>query len=539
MIDNQFIIFSGAYCSPEMCAEFGKIPPSFLPVSNGRLFEMQIQFAKKYSSNIILTVPSSYSINSYDLEILDKNNVRVVFVPDSLILLQAVYFTLELLNNNLSTYILFGDTYIEYEQIIDFDSIAYDESYEYYNWSEVIVNNDKSVKLNRKLEGSSSARNVACGLYALKDLSLFRKLMPTVKTFDQLVEVYSTYNNLSLFKPMSWLDFGHLNTYYKSKKDLLVTRSFNNIECDGYVLTKSSSNVNKLKAEANWYLNLPPTLKCFSPQLVSEENSLKGNKYNYSIEYLYLSNLAELYLFAELPSFFWEQVFESCSKFLQLAKDYYDNNLSLERLSPHEWYDQVIFEKTNQRLLQFAAESQFDINRAVRVNTENFPSLQSLTDRLLSLVRKSDDGDMSFVHGDFFFGNILFDNTAKRIKLIDPRGMLNSEKNSVYGDIRYELAKLTHSVIGRYDEIIADRGNFIINNNYDFMLTFSDGVLHQGIVDSFIDRNFLGYKVNSQENYAMTCLLFISLLPLHNEDRERQMKFVANIYRIYSTYIKD
>ena len=537
MTDSQFIIFSGAYCTSEMCAEFGKIPPSFLPVSNGRLFEMQIQFAKKYSSNIILTVPSSYSINSYDLEILDKNNIRVVFVPDSLILLQAVYFTLELLNNNLSTYILFGDTYIEYEKIINFDSVAYDESYEYYNWSEVIVNDDKSIKLNRKLEGSSSARNVACGLYALKDLSLFRKLMPSVETFDQLIEAYSTYNNLSLFKPITWLDFGHLNTYYKSKKDLLVTRSFNNIECDGYVLTKSSSDTKKLKAEANWYLNLPTILKCFCPQLVTEQESL--DSYSYSVEYLYLSNLAELYLFAELPSFFWEQVFESCSTFLQLAKHSYDHSLSTKQILPDEWYNQVVYEKTKQRLMRFSTESQFDISKEIRVNGELFPSLQYLTYHLLSLIRKSNDTDMSFIHGDFFFGNILFDNTAKRIKLIDPRGMINSEEKTVYGDIRYEVAKLTHSVIGRYDEIISGRGNLISNDNYDFILTFSDSVLHKNIIDSFVSKSFLGYKVDSKENYAITCLLFISMLPLHKEDRERQMKFIANVYRIYSKYIKD
>ncbi|MEG9302586.1 hypothetical protein [Psychrobacter celer] len=537
MTDSQFIIFSGAYCTSEMCAEFGKIPPSFLPISNGRLFEMQMQFAKKYSSNIVLTVPSSYSINNYDLEILEKNKIRVVFVPDSLTLLQAVYFALELLNNELSTYILFGDTYIEYEKIIDFDSIVYDESCEYYNWSEVFVEKDKSLKLKRQLGGSNTSKKVVCGLYAIKDIGLLRKIIPSVNTFDELIERYSTFHQMSLFKPISWLDFGHLNTYYKSKKDLLVTRSFNNIECDGYVLTKSSNDTNKLKAEANWYSNLPTILKCFCPQLVAEQESLDG--YSYSVEYLYLSNLAELYLFAELPSSFWEQVFESCSTFLQLAKYSYNESLSTKQILPDEWYNQVIFEKTKQRLIKFSTESQFDISKEVRVNGELFPSLQNLTYDLLSLIRKSNDSDMSFIHGDFFFGNILFDNTAKRIKLIDPRGMINSEEKTVYGDIRYEVAKLTHSVIGRYNEIISGRGNFISNDNYDFILTFSDSALHESIVDSFINRSFLGYEVDSKENYAITCLLFISMLPLHKEDRERQLKFIANVYRIYSKYIKN
>lgn len=537
MTDNQFVIFSGAYCSHEMCAEFGKIPPSFLPVSNGRLFEMQVHFAKKYSSNIILTVPSSFNISSHDLEILENDNIRVVFVPDTLTLLQAVYFTLELLNNGFSTYILFGDTYIEYDKIINFDSIAYDKSYEYYNWSEVVVKDNKSLELRRQFENSNITKDVVCGLYAIKDLYLFRKLIPKIKTFDELIEEYSKIKEMTLFKPTVWLDFGHLNTYYKSKKDLLVTRSFNNIECDGHVITKSSTNINKLKAEANWYLNLPNNLKCFCPQLISEEESL--GQYSYSVEYLYLSNLAELYLFAKLPYFFWEQVFESCSKFLNIAKNYYDSSLTSEKVSPDEWYEQIVLQKTNQRLEQFATETQFDITRNVKFNNEVFLSLQDLTHHLLSLVRKSESKDMSFVHGDFFFGNILFDNTAKRIKLIDPRGMINHEKFSVYGDIRYEIAKLTHSVVGKYDEIIADRGSFIIKNDYDFVMNFYDESLTQSIVDSFISKDFLGYKIDSKENYALTCLLFISMLPLHNEDEQRQKKFIANVYRLYSNFIKE
>lgn len=539
MTDNQFVIFSGAYCSHEMCAEFGKIPPSFLPVSNGRLFEMQVNFAKKHSSNVVLTVPSSFNISSHDLEILENDNIRVVFVPDSLSLLQAVYFTLELLNNSFSTYILFGDTYIEYDKIIDFDSIAYDKSYEYYNWSEIIVKDDSSLELRRQFESSNFAKDVVCGLYAIKDLYLFRKLIPTIKTFDELIEKYSTMREVTLFKPTVWLDFGHLNTYYKSKKDLLVTRSFNNIECDGYVITKSSTNISKLKAEANWYLNLPNDLKCFCPQLISEEESLGDQKYSYSVEYLYLSNLAELYLFAKLPGFFWEQVFESCSNFLNIAKKNYDYSLMLGSMSPDEWYEKIIHQKTKQRLEQFAKETQYDITRNIKFNGDSFLSLKDLTNHLLSLVRKTEDKDMSFVHGDFFFGNILFDNTAKRIKLIDPRGMIDHEKFSVYGDIRYEIAKLTHSVVGKYDEIIADRGSFTINSNYDFVMNFHDEGLTQNIVDSFVNKDFLGYNVDSKENYALTCLLFISMLPLHNEDEKRQKKFIANVYRLYSKFIKE
>ena len=233
-------------------------------------------------------------------------------------------------------------------------------------------------------------------------------------------------------------------------------------------------------------------------------------------------------------------MFESCSKFLNIAKKNYDYSLTLGSVSPDEWFEQIINQKTKQRLEQFAKETHYDITRNIKFNGDSFLSLKDLTYHLLSLVRKTEDKDMSFVHGDFFFGNILFDNTAKRIKLIDPRGMIDHEKFSVYGDIRYEIAKLTHSVVGKYDEIIADRGSFKTNDNYDFVMNFRDEKgLTQNIVDSFINKDFLGYNVDSKENYALTCLLFISMLPLHNEDEQRQKKFIANVYRLYSKFIKE
>ena len=43
------------------------------------------------------------------------------------------------------------------------------------------------------------------------------------------------------------------------------------------------------------------------------------------------------------------------------------------------------------------------------------------------------------------------------IKIIDPRGHDHNGKNTIYGDLRYDLSKLTHSLIGPYDFIIAGR----------------------------------------------------------------------------------
>ena len=60
----------------------------------------------------------------------------------------------------------------------------------------------------------------------------------------------------------------------------------------------------------------------------------------------------------------------------------------------------------------------------------------------------------SIIHGDLCFANIMVDSNFSFIKVIDPRGKFGTY--DIYGDFRYELAKLFHSVDGKYDFIIKD-----------------------------------------------------------------------------------
>ena len=62
--------------------------------------------------------------------------------------------------------------------------------------------------------------------------------------------------------------------------------------------------------------------------------------------------------------------------------------------------------------------------------------------------------EFSIIHGDLCFANIMVDENYSFIKVIDPRGKFGNF--DVYGDFRYELAKLFHSVDGKYDFIIKD-----------------------------------------------------------------------------------
>lgn len=68
----MILITSAAYVGPEFQAEFGKLPPAFLPVGNKRLFRLQTQAIKTAfpGESIWLTIPESYSLSTQDAHTL-------------------------------------------------------------------------------------------------------------------------------------------------------------------------------------------------------------------------------------------------------------------------------------------------------------------------------------------------------------------------------------------------------------------------------------------------------------------------------------
>ena len=69
----------------------------------------------------------------------------------------------------------------------------------------------------------------------------------------------------------------------------------------------------------------------------------------------------------------------------------------------------------------------------------------------------------SVIHGDCCFSNILYGPDANIIRFIDPRGSFG--KKGIYGDIRYDVAKLYHSVDGTYEAFIRDKFGVTQNKN--------------------------------------------------------------------------
>ena len=139
-------------------------------------------------------------------------------------------------------------------------------------------------------------------------------------------------------------------------------------------------------------------------------------------------------------------------------------------------------------------------------------------------------------NGDLCFANIMVDENYSFIKVIDPRGKFGDF--DVYGDFRYELAKLFHSVDGKYDFIIKDL--FKINYkseeneiNYSIINRVRTFDLYQTFLDVF--KEAIGNNLKKIE--LIEALLFLTMIPLHNESFEHQLVMLGTGLEILNRVI--
>ena len=159
------------------------------------------------------------------------------------------------------------------------------------------------------------------------------------------------------------------------------------------------------------------------------------------------------------------------------------------------------------------------------VNGKKYKSLNEIMSLLEVVIKKEllDVRKFCIIHGDMCFANILIDEKLNFIKLIDPRGKFG--EFDIYGDQRYEIAKLFHSVDGKYDYIIKDL----------FEVEKQDNTINYKIFDKFDFSLFELMKEelqdligNQQRNIEIIeSLLFLSMIPLHGENIKHQYAMLA------------
>lgn len=519
----MILITSAQYVDEEFVSEFGKIPPSFLPVGNKRLYEHQAELFSGLQETVYISLPEDYDIPHQDQVRLDALSLTPIFIPTKKSLGESVaYALITTLGDYEEVHLLHGDTLFDALPKEGGDLFAIGNSSENYNWATFSL--DPSGRTQFKpVQDNSSSLDIISGYFTFNHpLALLKSLSNCNGDFLAALNQYSIEFKLTPWLAKTWLDFGHMNTYHRSKSTVTTQRAFNEMKISPRIVSKSSANKFKMSSESCWFESIPPELKIYTPHYLKHTSN--GEQSGYDIEYLYLPVLNELFVFGDLPFRTWKTILRACEEFMLVAASHKPevepNTSSL--------YD----EKLWQRLSSYCQDQQLDITKPWIMNGKIMPSLEEISKECLARINQS-KSKVSVVHGDFCFSNILYDFRLQAIRCIDPRGHVEDEI-TMYGDARYDLAKLCHSIIGGYDHIIAGNFSLVANSEYDINFDlFSDSVAEK-IEEYLLEKGFAGFDLIQDGIYAIMITLFLSMLPLHNDKPQRQKAFLANALRLYA-----
>ena len=507
----MILITSAAYVTPALASEFGKLPPCMLPVQNRRLYEHQIAIAPK-GERVVMSLPQSYTLTAYDQKRLAALGVTVVYVPDALSLGQSLVYVLNVLGRYTeSVSILHGDTLFS-ELTADTDTCAVAKAEDNYDWA-ITNQHDKSVY---------------SGFFAFSNQSLLiQKITECNYNFIQGVEAYREVKALKNVVLPNWMDFGLSNAYYRSISKMTTERVFNSMKVTRYSVRKSSKDKRKMAAEANWIISLPTQMKHYAPAVWDKGED--GERGYYEIEYYFLSSLANLFVFGKNKPYVWEEIIDACVEYLNEEATFSPENAEVYASQN----DQLYAAKTIKRLDDYSKMSGISLDTPWKINGTSTPSLRQIIDEIDPLITKHDTRFATLMHGDPCFSNILYDFKSKTIKVIDPRGLDLDGNMSIYGDLRYDVGKLAHSIIGMYDFIIGGMYEYSQNSAYDVTLKFEvdDDIMQ--IQQYFRKQRFGGYTIDELSTYPVLIHLFLSMLPLHSDHPQRQQAMLANALRLY------
>ncbi|MCA6063120.1 hypothetical protein [Thalassolituus marinus] len=524
MKSDILIITSAQFVDAELAAEFGQIPPAFLPVGNKRLYQHQLKLASEKTRKI-LTLPNSYRLPTYDERWLSEHGIEILFLSPDLTLKESLIQCLEQTGSaECSTSIIHGDTLIGNIDTSHPDQVSIARTDDYYKWAGIVERKDQT-EFTDEFD-SRAPGMVVSGYFKFSSKSVLLESLRQNSGFISALNGYSRIHSLRAIHYPAWLDFGHLHTYFRSKSKITTQRAFNDLDISPRVVKKTSNKAWKMKAEYLWFSALPERLKIYTPHVFSLTE--KSDSASYEIEYLYMSALNEIAVFSELPSVVWLRILQACNEYLSSAK-YYNGPDKLKE-SIQNLHQEKVFE----RLDVLRKSGPFSPDQKWVINGEELPSLSEIAAHCCKLIKPATDKDITISHGDFCFSNILYDFRVQSIRLIDPRGTLDERNFTPYGDIRYDIAKLCHSIIGRYDFIIAER--YTLNRHHANNLTF---LLPQNtVLDELTDNFFKNYSLDydAREIIPIMINLFISMLPLHNDCQRRQLALAANALRLFSYY---
>lgn len=298
-------------------------------------------------------------------------------------------------------------------------------------------------------------------------------------------------------------------------------------------MTKTSTNVNKFIDEISWYINMPRTLQYMLPRIYSYSCNI--TKPYISMELYGYGTLHDLLIHKTMTVNEWKKIFSQ----LRIIIDDMSNFTTYDAEEIKSSLTEMYINKTIERLNKLRNDEKLKVyfNCAMIVNGETLDPIDTVIKRIKTDVKKilvdNFNSFFTIIHGDLCFPNILIEEKFNFLRLIDPRGSFGSFK--LFGDKRYELAKILHSIDGCYDYIIEDLFNIEYSNKGIKYELYNNSAFLKKLFKTEFNLSYTEYR----EIRLIESLLFLSMIPLHSDVPERQLAMLITGLKLFKETIDD
>lgn len=298
------------------------------------------------------------------------------------------------------------------------------------------------------------------------------------------------------------------------------SRYFNSLKGNEYILIKSSSNKKKIKAEYSFYHLLPEDMKFwFVMPFKYEETKTTAS---YSMERLHMTDLAVKWVHGSIDENEFEELLDKYFYFFKNRHSKPCKQKEYEIIS-----NNLYIEKVNKRIDNLKQLPEYKKIETL-LSCADDCNLDELTSKYFKLKNKIESrttyrSELVIGHGDPCFANALYNKSTKMLKFIDPKGAITEEE--LWTNPYYDLAKLSHSICGRYDFFNNAMFDIKIDTNFDYNLDIPfDNSKYVEIFKRKIEEN--GFDYLSVRIYEVS--LFLSMLPLHIDNPHKVFGFILN-----------
>ncbi|MEG1753051.1 MAG: hypothetical protein RR234_03985 [Christensenella sp.] len=301
-------------------------------------------------------------------------------------------------------------------------------------------------------------------------------------------------------------------------------RFFNSVQGDEFTVTKSSPDKAKMRAEYSFYHLLPDNMKMWfvMPYDFQEHDDYSS----YTMERYHMTDLAIRWVHGAIDK-------QECAQLLHKTFHFINCRAqkSIDVLSAHNIADALYLNKIDARIEMLKKHDLYPKLAGFITSGTKYKTIDDIVQRYKDLYAKlspqRNDTVAVIGHGDLCFSNMLFNKETDLLKLIDPKGAVTED--GLWTDRYYDVAKLSHSICGKYDFFNNSLHNIVLNPNLEFDVEINfDNSEYIELFKSFCEQ--YGFDYTLVRLYEAS--LFISMLPLHMDNPQKVFGFILNSIRV-------